>query len=162
MQVALCDVFALKLNSYISEHQNENALVIILLRSIADIDLNVKSFINTIQLNTETVVAKPKDYYIRFQIKNIDDIPDYNEEGWYSFYCRDCSKKVTKNGDDSDGEPFNCNGCGGVSDVFSKVNVVIRVQDETRYAFIHLFRTILMIHLDAINDYMLELMKDEG
>nr|KAJ0228303.1 hypothetical protein LSAT_V11C100044880 [Lactuca sativa] len=32
MQVALLDGFALKLNSYISEHQNENAFVIILLR----------------------------------------------------------------------------------------------------------------------------------
>ncbi|CAI9287670.1 unnamed protein product [Lactuca saligna] len=32
MQVALWDGFVLKLNSYISEHQNENAPVIILLR----------------------------------------------------------------------------------------------------------------------------------
>ncbi|CAH1433532.1 unnamed protein product [Lactuca virosa] len=91
MQVALWDGFALKLNNYISEHQNENSLVIILLRMvklktwgatsrIADIDLNVESSINTTQLNTETVVAKPEDYYLRFQIKNIDDILDYNED----------------------------------------------------------------------------------
>ncbi|CAH1443672.1 unnamed protein product [Lactuca virosa] len=102
--------------SYISEHQNENAPVIILLRmaklktwggqpqvgnclfgsrlhinddmhhisefkkAIVDIDLNVESSINTTQLNTETIVAKPEDYYFRFQIKNIDDIPDYNED----------------------------------------------------------------------------------
>nr|KAJ0187834.1 hypothetical protein LSAT_V11C900477050 [Lactuca sativa] len=122
---------------------------------IVDIDFNVESSINTTQLNTETVVAKPENYYLRFQIKNIDDIPDYNEEiglsiiatiigfdleeGWYSFYCCDCSKKVTKNGNDSDGEPFNFNGCGGVSDISGKVRDVIRVQDETGSASFILF-----------------------
>ncbi|KAL7616288.1 hypothetical protein Lser_V15G01849 [Lactuca serriola] len=82
-------------------------------KAIADIDLNVESSINTTQVNTKTVVAKPEDYYLPFQIKNIDDIPDYNEEGWYSFYCRDCSKK--------------------------EVGVVIRVQDETGSASLVLF-----------------------
>ncbi|CAH1439860.1 unnamed protein product [Lactuca virosa] len=48
--------------------------------SIADIDLNVESSISTTQLNTKTVVAKPEDYYFRFQIQNIDDIPDYNDD----------------------------------------------------------------------------------
>ncbi|CAI9281065.1 unnamed protein product [Lactuca saligna] len=77
---------------------------------------NFLSFYDLIAINVDTFVAF-EDYYLCFPIKNIDDIPDYNE--------------VTKNGDDNDGEPFNCNGCGGVSDVFRKVRVVIRVQDET-------------------------------
>ncbi|CAH1440297.1 unnamed protein product [Lactuca virosa] len=123
--------------------------------SIADMDLNVESSINTSQLNTDTIVAKTEDYYLRSPIKNIDDIPDYNEEiglpiiatvisfdldeGWYSFYCRDCSKKVSKNDDDSNVEPFNFDGCGGVSDVYGKVRVIIRVQDETGSASFVLF-----------------------
>ncbi|CAI9304002.1 unnamed protein product [Lactuca saligna] len=96
-----------------------------------------------------------KDYYLHFPIKNIDDIPDYNKEislsiiatiigfdlneDWYSFYCCDCSKKLSKNDDETNAEPFNCDGCGGVSDVYSKVGVVIRVQYETESASFVLF-----------------------
>ncbi|CAH1429010.1 unnamed protein product [Lactuca virosa] len=84
-------------------------------------------------LNTDTVVAKAEDYYLRFPIKNIDDIPDYNKtNASIHFYCHDCSKKVSKNDDDSNVEPFTCDGCGGVSDVYGKMRVVIRVQDKTR------------------------------
>ncbi|CAH1453375.1 unnamed protein product [Lactuca virosa] len=43
-------------------------------------DVNGDSSINTTHLNTHTVVAKADDYYLRFPIQNIDDIPDYNEE----------------------------------------------------------------------------------
>ncbi|CAI9303249.1 unnamed protein product [Lactuca saligna] len=42
-------------------------------------DLNVESSISTTQLNTNIVVAKVEYYYLRFSIKNIDDIPDYNK-----------------------------------------------------------------------------------
>nr|KAJ0207637.1 hypothetical protein LSAT_V11C500298180 [Lactuca sativa] len=81
------------------------------LKSIVDIDFNVESSINTTRLNTE----------IEIGLSIIATIIGFNlEEGWYSFYCHDCSKKITKNGDDSDGEPFNFNGCGGVYDVFNK------------------------------------------
>nr|KAJ0220664.1 hypothetical protein LSAT_V11C200056600 [Lactuca sativa] len=48
-------------------------------------------------------------------------------------------QELTKNGDDNDGEPFNCDGCGGVSDVDDKLRVVIRVQDETGSASFVLF-----------------------
>ncbi|CAI9297384.1 unnamed protein product [Lactuca saligna] len=98
---------------------------------IADMGLNVESSISTTQLNTYTVVAKKEDYYLRFPIKNIDDILNYNkeislsiiatvigfdlDECWYSFYCRDCSNKVSTNDDDINVEPFTCDGCGGVS-----------------------------------------------
>nr|KAJ0193707.1 hypothetical protein LSAT_V11C800413290 [Lactuca sativa] len=47
--------------------------------TIVDMDLNVESSISTTQLNTNTVMAKAEDYYLRFPIKNIDDIPDYNK-----------------------------------------------------------------------------------
>nr|KAJ0200249.1 hypothetical protein LSAT_V11C600321290 [Lactuca sativa] len=57
-------------------------------RTIVDIDLNVESSISTTQLNTNTVVAKAEDYYLRFPIKNIDDIPDYNKEiSVHHCYC---------------------------------------------------------------------------
>ncbi|CAI9270623.1 unnamed protein product [Lactuca saligna] len=75
------------------------------------------------------------------------EIPDFNEEvgvtiiatiigfdmddGWYSFYCRDCSKKFTKNDDDVDAGPFHCDGCGFVLDVFGKIRIVVHVQDES-------------------------------
>ncbi|CAH1441505.1 unnamed protein product [Lactuca virosa] len=128
--------------SYIYEHQNENAPVIILLRMT-----KLKTWGG--QPQVETVVAKPEDYYLRFQIKNIDDIPDYNE--------------VTKNGDDSGGEPFNCNGCGGVSDVFGKVRVVIRVQDETGSASFVLFDRHVKDLIHRGNHWLMEnISKDQG
>ncbi|CAH1439859.1 unnamed protein product [Lactuca virosa] len=66
----------------IKENARETRLMNIVAQdlSIADIDLNVESSINTTQLNTQTVVAKPEDYYFHFHIKNIDDIPDYNDD----------------------------------------------------------------------------------
>ncbi|CAH1429009.1 unnamed protein product [Lactuca virosa] len=96
-------------------------------------DMHHISEFNKAYLNTDTVVAKAEDYYLRFPIKNIDDIPDYNKtNASIHFYCHDCSKKVSKNDDDSNVEPFTCDGCGGVSDVYGKMRVVIRVQDKTR------------------------------
>ncbi|CAI9297151.1 unnamed protein product [Lactuca saligna] len=111
------------------------------------LDTNVESSSRTSQLNSDTVMANPEDYYLRFQIKNIDEIPDFNEkvgltiiatiigfdmdDGWYSFYCRDCSKKITKNDDDVDASPFHYDGCAFVSDVFGKIRIVVRVQDES-------------------------------
>nr|KAJ0221995.1 hypothetical protein LSAT_V11C200094910 [Lactuca sativa] len=181
--VALWGSFAMKLNTYISQHHNETAPVIILLRlaklkiwggqpqvgnclfgsrlhinddmpqilefksNLNALDTNVESSSRTSQLNSDTVVANPEDYYLRFQIKNIDEILDFNEEvgltiiatiigfdmddGWYSFYWCDCSKKVTENDDDVDAGPFHCDGCGFVSDVFRKIRIVVRVQDES-------------------------------
>ncbi|CAH1452840.1 unnamed protein product [Lactuca virosa] len=114
--VALWDSFALKLNTYISQHHNETAPVIILLRlaklkiwggqpqvgnclfgsrlhinddmphilefksNLNALDMNVESSSRSSQLNSDTVVANPEDYYLRFQIKNIDEIPDLNED----------------------------------------------------------------------------------
>nr|KAJ0199027.1 hypothetical protein LSAT_V11C600319000 [Lactuca sativa] len=40
------------------------------------LDTNVESSSRTSQLNSDTVVANPEDYYLRSQIKNIDEIPD--------------------------------------------------------------------------------------
>ncbi|XP_052625951.1 uncharacterized protein LOC128132969 [Lactuca sativa] len=135
----------------IKENARETRLMSIIAQylSIVDIDLNVESSINTTQLNTKTFVAKPKDYYLRFQIKNIDDILDYNE--------------VTKNSDDSDGEPFNFNGCGGVSDVFGKVRVVIRVQDETGSTSFVLFDRHVKDLIRRGNHWLMEkISKDQG
>ncbi|CAH1418208.1 unnamed protein product [Lactuca virosa] len=135
-------------------------------------DLNVESSISTTQLNTNIVVVKAEDYYIRFPMKNIDDIPDYNDEiglsiiaividfdlneGWYSFYCRDCSKKVSKNDDDTNDEPFTCDGCGGVSDVYSKMRVVIRVQYETGSASFVLFDRYVKDIIHRGNQWLME------
>lgn len=49
------------------------------LYSLAAVDFNVELSNNVTQLNPGTVVAKPEDYYLLFAVKNIDDIPDYNE-----------------------------------------------------------------------------------
>nr|KAJ0224516.1 hypothetical protein LSAT_V11C100019510 [Lactuca sativa] len=145
MQVSLWDGFALKLNSHISEHQNENAPVIILLR-MANLNIcggqpqvgnclfgsrlhinddmhhisefkKAYSSINTTQVNTKTVVAKPEDYYLPFQIKNIDDIPDYNEEIGLSIIATIIGFDLQE----------------------GWVGVVIRVQDETGSASLVLF-----------------------
>nr|KAJ0205901.1 hypothetical protein LSAT_V11C500236140 [Lactuca sativa] len=165
--VTLWGSFAMKLNTYISQHNNDTAppqvgnclfgsrlhinddmpRILEFKSNLNALDTNVESSSRTSQLNSDTVVANPEDYYPRFQIKNIYEIPDFTEEvgltiittiigfdmddGWYSFYCRDCSKKVTKNDDDVDADPFHCDGCGFVSDVFGKIMIVVRVQDES-------------------------------
>nr|KAJ0223431.1 hypothetical protein LSAT_V11C200100110 [Lactuca sativa] len=163
MQVALWDSFTLKLNSYISEHQNENALVIILL-CMASHKLHINDDMHHIsEFKKANCCGQARRLVPPFQIKNIDDIPDYNEEGWYSFYCRNCSKKVTKNGDDSDGEPFNCNGYGGVFDVFDKVRVGIHVQDETGSASFVLFDRHVKDLIHRGNHWLMEkISKDQG
>ncbi|XP_023740735.1 uncharacterized protein LOC111888845 [Lactuca sativa] len=124
MQVALWDSFTLKLNSYISEHQNENALVIILL-CMASHKLHIN-----------------------------DDMHHISE--FKKAY-------VTKNGDDSDGEPFNCNGYGGVFDVFDKVRVGIHVQDETGSASFVLFDRHVKDLIHRGNHWLMEkISKDQG
>ncbi|CAH1440220.1 unnamed protein product [Lactuca virosa] len=213
--VALWDSFTLKLNTYISQHHNETAAVIILLRlaklkiwggkpqvgnclfgsrlhingdmphilefksNLNVLDTNVESSSRTSQLNSDTVVANPEDYYLRFQIKNIDEIPDFNEEvgltiiatiigfdvddGWYSFYCRDCSKKVTKNYDDVDAGPFHCDGCGFVSDVHEKIRIVVRVQDESVSSSFVLFERHAKDLIHRGNQWLMEkIAKDQG
>ncbi|CAI9271306.1 unnamed protein product [Lactuca saligna] len=207
--------FAMKLNTYISQHNNDTAPVIILLRlaklkiwggqpqvgnclfgsrlhinddmpqilefksKINALDTNVESSSRTSQLNSDTVVANPEDYYLRFQIKNIDEIPDFNEEvgltiiatiigfdmddGWYSFYCRDCSKKVTKNHDDVDVGPFHCDGCGFVSDVFGKIRIVVRVQDESGSSSFVLFERHVKDLIHRGNQWLMDkIAKDQG
>ncbi|CAH1432509.1 unnamed protein product [Lactuca virosa] len=213
--VALWGSFAMKLNTYISQHNNDTAPVIILLRlaklkiwggqpqvgnclfgsrlhinddmpqilefksNLNALDTNVESSSRTSQLNSDTVVANPEDYYLRFQIKNIDEIPDFNEEvgltiiatiigfdmddGWYSFYCRDCSKKVTKNDDDVDAGPFHCDGCGFVSDVFGKIRIVVRVQDESGSSSFVLFERHVKDLIHRGNQWLMDkIAKDQG
>ncbi|CAI9264161.1 unnamed protein product [Lactuca saligna] len=213
--VALWGSFAMKLNTYISQHNNDTAPVIILLHlaklkiwggqpqvgnclfgsrlhinddmpqilefksKINALDTNVESSSRTSQLNSDTVVANPEDYYLRFQIKNIDEIPDFNEEvgltiiatiigfdmddGWYSFYCRDCSKKVTKNHDDVDAGPFHCDGCGFVSDVFGKIRIVVCVQDESGSSSFVLFERHVKDLIHRGNQWLMDkIAKDQG
>ncbi|CAH1446828.1 unnamed protein product [Lactuca virosa] len=213
--VALWNSFALKLNTYISQHDNDTAPVIILLclaklkiwggqpqvgnclfgsrlhinddmpqilefkSNLNALDTNVESSSRTSQLNSDTVVANPEDYYLRFQIKNIDEIPDFNEEvgltiiatiigfdmddGWYSFYCRDCSKKVTKNDDDVDAGRFHCDGCGFVSDVVGKIRIVVRVQDESGSSSFVLFERHVKDLIHRGNQWLMEkIAKDQG
>ncbi|CAH1448680.1 unnamed protein product [Lactuca virosa] len=133
----------------------------------------------TSQLNSDTVVANPEDYYLRFQIKNIDEIPNLNEEvvltiiatiidfdmdeGWYSFYCHDYSKKVTKNDVDVDAGPFHCDGCGLVSDVYEKIRIVVRVQDETGSSSFVLFERHVKNLIHRGNQWLMEkIAKDQG
>nr|KAJ0214266.1 hypothetical protein LSAT_V11C400175370 [Lactuca sativa] len=62
-----------------------------------------------------------------------DDIPHILEskERLVLFLLSRLFKKVAKNDDDSVAEHFNCDGCGGVSEVYGKIKVVVRVQDES-------------------------------
>ncbi|CAH1432477.1 unnamed protein product [Lactuca virosa] len=147
--------------------------------SLNALDKNVEPSSRTSQLNSDTVVANPEDYYLRFQIKNIDEIPDFNEEvgltiiatiigfdmdeGCYSFYCRDCSKKVTKNDDDVDAGPFHCDGYGLVSDVYGKIMIVVRVQDESGSSSFVLFERHVKDLIHRGNQWLMEkIAKDQG
>ncbi|CAI9299639.1 unnamed protein product [Lactuca saligna] len=143
------------------------------------LDMNVESSSRSSQLNSDTVVANPEDYYLHFQIKNIDEISDLNEEvgltiiatiiyfdmdeGWYSFYCCDCSKKVTKNDVDVDVDPFHCDGCGLVSDVYGKIRIVVRVQDEIGSSTFVLFERRVKDLIHRGNQWLMEkIAKDQG
>nr|KAJ0222196.1 hypothetical protein LSAT_V11C200065080 [Lactuca sativa] len=55
---------------------------------IVDMDWSVESSIITLHLNVDIIVPKVEDYYLRFPIKNIDNIPDYNENINYLFLLR--------------------------------------------------------------------------
>nr|KAJ0217447.1 hypothetical protein LSAT_V11C300142060 [Lactuca sativa] len=151
--------------SYISEHQNENAPVIILLymaklKTGGQPQVGNCLFGSRLHINDDMhhISEFKKAYEIGLSI--IDTIIGFDlEEGWYSFYCRDCSKKVTKNGDDSDGEPFNCN----VSNVFGKARVVIFVQDETEFASFVLFDHHIKDLIHRGNHWLIEkISKDQG
>ncbi|CAI9284982.1 unnamed protein product [Lactuca saligna] len=205
----------MKLNTYISQHNNDTAPVIILLRlaklkiwggqpqvgnclfgsrlhinddmpqilefksNLNALDTNVESSSRKSQLNSDTVVANPEDYYLLFQIKNIDEIPDFTEEvgltiivtiigfdmddGWYSFYCCDFSKKVTKNDDDVDAGTFHCDGCGFVSDVFGKIRIVVCVQDESGSSSFVLFERHVKDLIHRGNQWLMDkIAKDQG
>ncbi|XP_023745749.2 uncharacterized protein LOC111893894 [Lactuca sativa] len=174
--VALWGNFAMKLNTYISQHNNDIAPVIILLRlaklkiwggqpqvgnclfgsrlhindDMAQI-LEFKSNLNALDTNEVglTIIAT----IIGFDM----------DDGWYSFYCRDCSKKVTKNDDDVDVGPFHCDGCGFVSDVFGKIRIVVRVQDESGSSSLVLFERHVKDLIHRGNQWLMDkIAKDQG
>nr|KAJ0204072.1 hypothetical protein LSAT_V11C500274380 [Lactuca sativa] len=147
IQVALWDGFVLKLNNYILEHQNDNALVIILLCMGKLKTWGGQPQVGNCLFGSRLHINDDMPHILEFK-KAIADI-NLNfvhtvigfvlDENWYLLYCRDCSKKVNKNDDDSNVEPFNCDGCNGISNVYDKVRVILRVQDETGYASFVLF-----------------------
>ncbi|CAH1445070.1 unnamed protein product [Lactuca virosa] len=189
--VALWGGFAMKLNTYISQHNNETAPVIILLRlakikiwggkyflqqiiistsklhinddmpqilefksNLNALDTNVESSSRTSQLNSDTEVG----------LTIIATIIGFDmDDGWYSFYCCDCSKKVTKNDDDVDAGPFHCVGCRFVSDVFGKIRIVVRVQDESGSSSFVLFERHVKDLIHRGNQWLMEkIAKDQG
>ncbi|XP_052627211.1 uncharacterized protein LOC122197556 [Lactuca sativa] len=188
--IALWGSFAMKLNTYISQHNNDTAPVIILLRlaklkiwggqpqvgnclfgsrlhinddmpqilefksNLNALDTNVESSSRTSQLNSDTGVG----------LTIIATIIGFDmDDGWYSFYCRDCSKKVTKNDDDVDAGPFHCDGCGFVSDVFGKIRIVVRVQDESGSSSFVLFERHVKDLIHRGNQWLMDkIAKDQG
>ncbi|CAH1422718.1 unnamed protein product [Lactuca virosa] len=175
--VALWNSFALKLNTYISQHANDTAPVIILLRlaklkiwggqpqvgnclfgsrlhinddmpqilefksNLNALDTNVESSRRTSQLNSDTVVANPEDYYLRFQIKNIDEIPDFNEEVGLTIIA-------TIIGFDMDD---------------GWIRIVVRVQDESGSSLFVLFERHVKDLIHRGNQWLMEkLAKDQG
>ncbi|CAI9264009.1 unnamed protein product [Lactuca saligna] len=159
--VALWGSFAMKLNTYISQHNNDTAPVIILLRqpqvgncffgsrlhinddmpqilefksNLNVVDTNVESSSRTSQLNSDTVVANPEDYYL-----------------------------LTKNDDDVDAGPFHCDGCGFVSDVFGKIRIVVRVQDESGSSSFVLFECHVKDLIHRGNQWLMDkIAKNQG
>nr|XP_043639302.1 uncharacterized protein LOC122610373 [Erigeron canadensis] len=146
---------------------------------LKDMDMAGESSNRTTQLTATTVVAKPADYYLQYQIATIDEIPDHNkeigltivgtiiniqvEEGWYYWACRPCDKIVTRNDVAVDGHPFNCGKCGDVSDVFGKVRVIIRVQDSTGSSSFVLFGRLIQKLINRSEAWLMDkIAKDQG
>nr|KAJ0202591.1 hypothetical protein LSAT_V11C500262990 [Lactuca sativa] len=85
------------------------------------------------------------------------------DEGWYSFYYCDCPKKVTKNDVDVDAGPFHRDGCGLVSDVYRKIRIVVRVQDETGSTSFVLFQRHVKDLIHRGNQWLMEkIANDQG
>nr|XP_043634097.1 uncharacterized protein LOC122605253 [Erigeron canadensis]XP_043634098.1 uncharacterized protein LOC122605253 [Erigeron canadensis] len=121
--------------------------------------VNAEVNANNRVLSSNMVYSNPRDYWMKWEVKTIDEIADINtvtgcvvvgtiisiqaENGWYYLACHKCSKKVERVFTALDGIPkskFECGECGVVTDVYGRIKLQVRVQDGTGTVFFILFQ----------------------
>nr|KAJ0194157.1 hypothetical protein LSAT_V11C800452350 [Lactuca sativa] len=157
-------VFALKLNTYISQHHNEIAPSQVgnyLFGSRLHINdampqiLEFKSDLNALDTNVESSS-------LTIIIATIIGFDLY--DGWYSFYCRDCSKKVTKMMMILILALFTVM-VVDLSRMYleTKIRIVVRVQDESGSSSFVLFKRHVKDLIHRGNQWLMgKIAKDQG
>ncbi|GJZ93654.1 nucleic acid-binding, OB-fold protein [Tanacetum coccineum] len=128
-----------------------------------------------IELSTNTVYKKPSDSYTRFPVKNIEELYEISEatgcviiakvlrivadQGWYYMICNKCKSKANKS------QTTNCYNCGRcdeeVSDVYPRIKVQIRLQDETGSTSFWLFQQEICKLIDKSPGYLISKAKKD-
>ncbi|GJY65696.1 replication protein A 70 kDa DNA-binding subunit B [Tanacetum coccineum] len=128
-----------------------------------------------IELSTNTVYKKPSDSYTRFPVKNIEELYEISEatgcviiakvlrivadQGWYYMICNKCKSKANKS------QTTNCYNCGRcdeeVSDVYPRIKVQIRMQDETGSTSFWLFQQEICKLIDKSPGYLISKAKKD-
>ncbi|GJT54627.1 putative helitron helicase-like domain-containing protein [Tanacetum coccineum] len=110
-----------------------------------------------IELLTNTVYKKPSDSYTRFPATGCVIIAKVlrivADQGWYYMICNKCKSKANKS------QTTNCYNCGRcdeeVSDVYPRIKVQIRMQDETGSASFWLFQQEICKLIDKSPGYLI-------
>ncbi|PWA62017.1 replication factor-A carboxy-terminal domain protein [Artemisia annua] len=109
-----------------------------------------------VELSLNTIVRNLEDYYSQFPLKTIDELYDLseptgcvvigkvlkivNDHGWYYMLCSNCNSVVKQSENNETERDFNCDNCQKKADLFPRIKIHIRVQDETGSATFCLFQ----------------------
>ncbi|GKA78849.1 nucleic acid-binding, OB-fold protein [Tanacetum coccineum] len=100
-----------------------------------------------VELSSNTLVRKPEDYYSQFPLMTIDELYDLseptgcvvigkvlkivNDQGWYYTICSKCNSVVKPLDAEQSERDYNCENCKKKADLFPRIKIQIRVQDDT-------------------------------
>ncbi|GJY76551.1 replication protein A 70 kDa DNA-binding subunit B [Tanacetum coccineum] len=110
-----------------------------------------------VELSSNTIVRKPEDYYSQFPLKSIDELYELsepigcvvigkvlkivNDQGWYYTICSNCNSVVKPLDAQQRDKSYNCENCKKNADVYPRIKIQIRVQDDSGSASFCLFQT---------------------
>ncbi|GJZ44674.1 replication protein A 70 kDa DNA-binding subunit C-like protein [Tanacetum coccineum] len=110
-----------------------------------------------VELSSNTIVRKPEDYYSQFPLKSIDELYELseptgcvvigkvlkivNDQGWYYTICSNCNSVVKPLDAQQRDKNYNCENCKKKADLYPRIKVHIRVQDESGSASFCLFQS---------------------
>nr|GEV64806.1 replication factor A carboxy-terminal domain protein [Tanacetum cinerariifolium] len=110
-----------------------------------------------VELSSNTIVRKPKDYYSQFLLKSINELYELseptgcvvigkvlkivNDQGWYYTVCSNCNNVVKPLDAQQKDKNYNCENCKKMADLYLRIKIQIRVQDESGSASFCVFQT---------------------
>ncbi|GKE19587.1 nucleic acid-binding, OB-fold protein [Tanacetum coccineum] len=125
------------------------------------------------------MVRNPEDYYSQFSFKTIDELYDLseptgcvvigkvlkivNDQGSYYMICSNCNSVVKPLEGKQRDQNYNCENCKKKVDLYPRIKIQIRVQDETGTASFCLFQQDVAKVLGKSVAYLIsKIDKDEG